>query len=50
MPVLTKKGPRIVKEQDEFKITKFAIDDEIDYILWDVVYPNGSNYYETGMD
>ena len=30
----------------EFKITKFALaDDEIDYTLWDVTNPNGTNFY-----
>ena len=45
--VLTKKGRELLaRGQDEFKITKFALaDDEIDYSLWDVAHPNGSNYY-----
>ena len=45
--VLTKKGRELLARwQDEFQITKFALaDDEIDYRLWDVTHPNGSNYY-----
>ena len=45
--VLTKKGRELLaRGQDEFQITKFALaDDEIDYRLWDVTHPNGSNYY-----
>ena len=45
--VLTKKGRELLaRGQDEFQITKFALaDDEIDYRLWDLTHPNGSNYY-----
>ena len=45
--VLTKKGRELLaRGQDELQITKFALaDDEIDYRLWDVTHPNGSNYY-----
>ena len=45
--VLTKKGRELLaRGQDEFQITKFALaDDEIDYRLWDVTHPNGSNFY-----
>ena len=45
--ILTKKGRELLaRGQDEFQITKFALaDDEIDYRLWDVTHPNGSNYY-----
>ena len=45
--VLTKKGRELLaRGQDEYQITKFALaDDEIDYRLWDVTHPNGSNYY-----
>ena len=45
--VLTKKGRELLaRGQDEFQITKVALaDDEIDYRLWDVTHPNGSNYY-----
>jgi len=45
--ILTKKGRELLaRGQNEFNITKFALsDDEIDYNLWDVTHPNGSNYY-----
>jgi len=45
--ILTKKGRELLaRGENEFKITKFALaDDEIDYTLWDVTHPNGSNYY-----
>ena len=45
--ILTKKGRELLaRGQNEFQITKFALsDDEIDYNLWDVTHPNGSNYY-----
>ena len=45
--ILTKKGRELLaRGQNEFKVTKFALsDDEIDYTLWDVTHPNGSNYY-----
>ncbi len=45
--ILTKKGRELLaRGKNEFKITKFALsDDEIDYTLWDVTHPNGTNYY-----
>ena len=45
--ILTKKGRELLaRGQNDFKVTKFALsDDEIDYTLWDVTHPNGSNYY-----
>ena len=45
--ILTKKGRELLaRGRNEFKITKFALaDDEIDYTLWDVTNPNGTNYY-----
>ena len=45
--ILTKKGRELLaRGQNEFQITKCALaDDEIDYNLWDVTHPNGSNYY-----
>ena len=45
--VLTKKGRELLaKGENQFNITKFALaDDEIDYRLWDVTHPNGSDYY-----
>jgi len=45
--ILTKKGRELLaRGRNEFKVTKFALaDDEIDYRLWDVTHPNGTNYY-----
>ena len=45
--VLTKKGREYLsKSGGEFSITKFALaDDEIDYTLWDIAHPYGTNYY-----
>ena len=45
--ILTKKGRELLAQGTEaFNITKFALsDDEVDYNLWDVSHPNGSDYY-----
>jgi len=45
--ILTKKGRELLSRgKNEFKVTKFAFgDDEIDYKLWDVTHPNGTDYY-----
>ena len=45
--ILTKKGRELLaRGQNEFKITKFALaDDEVDYNLFDVTHPNGSDSY-----
>jgi hypothetical protein len=45
--ILTTKGRELLaKGQEFFKITKFALaDDEIDYTLYDVTHPLGSNYF-----
>ena len=45
--VLTKKGRELLaKGENQFNITKFPLaDDEVDYRLWDVTHPNGSDYY-----
>ena len=45
--ILTKKGRKLLAQGTEaFNITKFALaDDEIDYNLWDVTHPNGSDSY-----
>ena len=45
--ILTKRGRELLaRGRNEFTVTKFAIaDDEIDYRLWDVTHPNGTNYY-----
>tara|TARA_B100001113_G_scaffold332594_1_gene309757 strand:+ start:392 stop:1018 length:627 start_codon:yes stop_codon:yes gene_type:complete len=45
--ILTKKGRELLAQGTEaFNITKFALaDDEVDYGLWDVTHPNGSDSY-----
>ena len=45
--ILTKKGRELLAQGTEaFNITKFALaDDEIDYNLFDVSHPNGSDFY-----
>mgnify|MGYP003110305418 FL=1 len=45
--ILTKKGRELLAQgTNAFNITKFALsDDEVDYKLWDVTHPNGSDYY-----
>ena len=45
--ILTKKGRELLaRGQNAFNITKFALsDDEVDYGLWDVSHPNGTDYY-----
>lgn len=41
----------MARGNNEFKITKFALaDDDIDYTLWDVSHPNGTNYYGTVIE
>jgi len=50
--VLTKKGRELLaKGENQFNITKFALaDDEVDYRLWDVTHPNGSDFYGTVIE
>jgi len=45
--VLTKKGREYLAKSDgKFNITKFALaDDEVDYTLWDIAHPKGTNYF-----
>ena len=45
--ILKKKGRELLaRGENEFNITKFALsDDEIDYTLWDVTHPDGTNSY-----
>jgi hypothetical protein len=45
--ILTKKGRELLAQgTSAFNITKFALaDDEVDYKLFDVTHPNGSDYY-----
>ena len=50
--ILTKKGRELLAQgEGKFKITKFALaDDEIDYGLYDVTHPNGSNFYGAAIE
>ena len=50
--ILTKKGRELLAQGDgKFKITKFALaDDEIDYGLYDITHPNGSNFYGQAIE
>ena len=44
--VLTKRGRQILSQGGNFNITKFALsDEEIDYTLYDVTHPNGTDSY-----
>ena len=45
--ILTKKGRELLARGDgSFKITQFALaDDEVDYNLFDVTHPNGSDSF-----
>jgi len=45
--ILTKKGRELLAQgTSAFNITKFALaDDEVDYRLFDVSHPNGTDYY-----
>lgn len=45
--ILTTKGRELLAKGEQFfKITQFALaDDEVDYTLYDVTHPLGSNYY-----
>ena len=50
--ILTKKGRELLAKGDgQFNITKFSLgDDEIDYNLYDVSHPNGSNFYGEAIE
>ena len=50
--ILTKKGrEKLAKGEGQFRITKFALgDDEIDYNLYDITHPNGSNFYGQAIE
>ena len=44
--ILTKRGRQILSQGGNFNITKFALsDEEIDYTLYDVTHPNGTDSY-----
>ena len=49
--VLTKRGRQILSRGGNFNITKFALsDEEVDYTLYDVTHPNGSDSYGTVIE
>jgi hypothetical protein len=49
--ILTKRGRQILSRGGNFKITKFALsDEEVDYTLYDVTHPNGSDSYGTVIE
>ena len=50
--ILTLKGRELLAKGDgQFNITKFSLgDDEIDYHLYDVTHPNGSNFYGEAIE
>ena len=44
--ILTKRGREILAAGGDLNITKFALsDEEVDYTLWDVTHPNGTDSY-----
>ena len=44
--ILTKRGRELLGSgNNEFQVTKFVTDDEVDYRLWDTSHPNGTNFY-----
>jgi len=44
--ILTKRGREILSQGGNFNISKFALsDEEIDYTLYDVTHPNGTDSY-----
>ena len=44
--ILTKRGRQILSQGGDFTITKFSLsDEEIDYTLYDVTHPNGTDSY-----
>ena len=50
--VLTKKGRELLSRGEQaFNVTKFALaDDEVDYSLWNVAHPLGTDYYGTVIE
>ena len=49
--ILTKRGRQILSQGGDFTITKFALsDEEIDYTLYDVSHPNGTDSYGTVIE
>jgi hypothetical protein len=49
--ILTKRGRQILSQGGNFNITKFALsDEEIDYTLYDVTHPNGTDSYGAAIE
>jgi len=49
--ILTKRGREILASGGNLNITKFALsDEEVDYTLWDVTHPNGTDSYGTVIE
>ena len=49
--ILTKKGRELIAKGQGFNITQFAVaDDEVDYSLWNVAHPLGSNFYGSAIE
>ena len=49
--ILTKRGREILSTGGDFQITKFSLsDEEVDYTLYDVTHPNGTDYYGTVIE
>ena len=49
--ILTKKGRQILSQGGNFNITKFALsDEEVDYTLYDVTHPNGTDSYGAAIE
>ena len=49
--ILTKRGREILSTGGDFQITKFSLsDEEVDYNLYDVTHPNGTDSYGTVIE
>tara|TARA_Y100000034_G_scaffold93814_1_gene113599 strand:+ start:65 stop:739 length:675 start_codon:yes stop_codon:yes gene_type:complete len=49
--ILTKRGREILSEGGDLNIVKFALsDEEVDYTLYDVTHPNGTDSYGTVIE
>ena len=49
--ILTKRGREILSQGGNFNVTKFALsDEEIDYTLYDVTHPDGTDSYGVAIE
>jgi len=49
--ILTKRGRQLLSQGGNFNITKFALsDEEIDYTLYDVTHPDGTDSYGVAIE